>query len=388
MKTGRKYVGALLAGLLVFGSAFVGVLVGEATPASATSATLYVSTTGTGNCTSLANACSAISGAISQATSSAFAGDDVIIDVAAGTYLENDSLSVSSLSSLTIAGAGASSTIVDGGSLSSVITVHSGTVIVSGLTVENGYVPNSAGGGILNFGTTTVTNSVISGNAAGNGADGAGLYNDGSLSVSDSTVSGNSGGAGAGIYNFSGQLSVSDSTISGNTTSLNGGGVSNASPGATATITDSTLSGNSAAVGGALYVTRDTVTLAASTIVGNSANASDGGGIANFATLDMAGDIMADNGPGLDCGSIGSAAADLGYNIDDDGSCGFSTTGSISNSSSLDASLAPLANNGGPTQTILPFRGAVRQPGRSRIRPRSMRYSCARPPTSAGPPAR
>ena len=164
MKTGRKYVGALLAGLLVFGSAFVGVLVGGATPASATSATLYVSTTGTGDCTSLANACSAISGAISQATSGAYAGDDVIIDVAAGTYLENDSLSVSSLSSLTIAGAGASSTVVNGGSLSSVITVNSGTVIISGLTVENGYVPNSAGGGIVNFGTTTVTNSVITGN--------------------------------------------------------------------------------------------------------------------------------------------------------------------------------------------------------------------------------
>ena len=288
----------------------------------------------------------------------AYTGDDVIIDVAAGTYFENDSLSVSSLSSLTIAGAGASSTVVNGGSLSSVITINSGTVIISGLTVENGYV-NSAGGGIHNFGTTTVTNSVITGNTAtGNGANGAGLYNDGSLSVSDSTVSGNSGGAGAGIYNFSGQLSVSDSTISGNTTSLNGGGVSNASPGATATITDSTFSGNSAAVGGALYVTRDTVTLAASTIVGNSANAGDGGGIANFATLDMAGDIMADNGQGLDCGSIGSAVTDLGYNIDDNGSCGFSATGSISNSSSLDASLAPLANNGGPTQTILPTGGS------------------------------
>ena len=107
------------------------------------------------------------------------------------------------------------------------------------------------------FGSTTVTNSVITGNTAGNGADGAGLYNDGSLSVSDSTVSGNTGGAGAGIYNFSGQLTVSDSTISDNTTSLNGGGVSNDSPGATATITDSTFSGDSAAVGGALYVTRE-----------------------------------------------------------------------------------------------------------------------------------
>ncbi len=105
MTTGRKYVKTFLAGLLVFGGAFVGVLVGGATPASATSATLYVTTSGIGNCTSPANACSAISGAISQATSGSYAGDDVIIDVAAGTYFENDSLSVSSLSSLTIAGA-------------------------------------------------------------------------------------------------------------------------------------------------------------------------------------------------------------------------------------------------------------------------------------------
>ncbi len=235
------------------------------------------------------------------------------------------------------------------------ITVNSGTVIVSGLTVENGYVPNSSGGGIDNFGTTTVTNSVITGNTApGNFATGAGLNNDGSLSVSDSAVSDNTGGAGAGIYNFSGQLTVSDSTISGNTTSLNGGGVSNDSAGATATITDSTFSGNSAASGGALDVGREPVTLAASTIDGNSVDAGDGGGIANFSTVDMAGDVMADNGQGLDCGSIGSTVTDLGYNIDDDGSCGFSATGSIGSSSSLDASLAPLANNGGPTQTILP----------------------------------
>ncbi len=354
MGAGSRGLRVALAGSLLFGGVLTAsLLVGEL-PASATSATLYVSTTGTGNCTSLANACDAISGAISQATSGAYTGDDVIIEVAAGTYFENDSLSVSSLSSLTIAGAGASSTVVNGGSLASVITVNSGTVIVSGLTVENGYVPNSSGGGIDNFGTTTVTNSVITGNTAtGNFATGAGLNNDGSLSVSDSTVSDNSGGAGAGIYNFSGQLSVADSTITGNTTSLSGGGLSNASPGATATITDSTFSGNGASEGGALYVTRDTVTLSASTIVGNSAG--NGGGIANFATLDMAGDILANNRTGSsDCGSFGSAVTDLGFNIADDGSCGFSATGSISNSSSLDASLAPLANNGGLTQTILP----------------------------------
>ena len=42
-------------------------------------------------------------------------GDDVTVNVAAGTYTENDSIDASSLNSLAIAGAGASSTTVNGG---------------------------------------------------------------------------------------------------------------------------------------------------------------------------------------------------------------------------------------------------------------------------------
>ena len=64
----------------------------------------------------------------------------------------------------------------------------------------------------------------------------------------------------------------------------------------------------------------------------------------------MAATIVADSGTGLDC--VGTTT-DGGYSIDDDGSCGLSAANhSISDSTTLN--LGPLANNGGPTETVLP----------------------------------
>ena len=53
-------------------------------------------------------------------------------------------------------------------------------------------------------------------------------------------------------------------------------------------------------------------------------------------------------------GDCAATITDVGYNIDSDGTCGLSATGSISDSPTLDASLGALQNNGGPTQTIVP----------------------------------
>jgi hypothetical protein len=72
-------------------------------------------------------------------------------------------------------------------------------------------------------------------------------------------------------------------------------------------------------------------------------------------SVTLAGDIMAsaDGAPaGGECAFGGFT--DAGYNIDDDGSCGLSGPGSISDSSTIDGSLGSLAKNGGPTKTILP----------------------------------
>ena len=71
-----------------------------------------------------------------------------------------------------------------------------------------------------------------------------------------------------------------------------------------------------------------------------------------FVTL--ASDILAsaDGAPaGGEC-AFGSFK-DAGYNIDDDGSCGLSGSGSISDSSTINGSLGALTKNGGPTTTIL-----------------------------------
>jgi hypothetical protein len=48
--------------------------------------------------------------------------------------------------------------------------------------------------------------------------------------------------------------------------------------------------------------------------------------------------------------NCGGTITDAGYNISDDGSCGFTVTGSLNNTNPGLA--AGLANNGGPTQTI------------------------------------
>jgi hypothetical protein len=85
-------------------------------------------------------------------------------------------------------------------------------------------------------------------------------------------------GSGGGISN-SGTLTVAGSTLSGNS-ATNGGGISN---GGTLTITDSTLSGNSAINGGGISNGR-TLTITGSTLSANSASYG-GGGIYNSGTL-------------------------------------------------------------------------------------------------------
>jgi FG-GAP-like repeat len=89
-------------------------------------------------------------------------------------------------------------------------------------------------GGLLNNGTASIKDSIISGNT------GSGVANGGTLTVESSTISGNTGG---GLSN-SNVLNITNSTISGNTSNYSGGGVSNV--GGRLTIANSTISGNRA----------------------------------------------------------------------------------------------------------------------------------------------
>ena len=204
---------------------------------------------------------------------------------------------------------------------------------------------------------------------------GGGIYNNGgTVSISDSTISdntaaageGSNSGLGGGIYNSSGTVAISDSTISGNTAAAgaeigggSGGGIFDA--GGTFSISESTISGNTAAAsggsgaGGGIFADDSTLTVVDSTISGNTAPPADEGGGIFFGdgTNVLAGDIFATPGgppAGREC--AGSTPTDDGYNVDDDGTCGFSATGSVSDSSAIDGYLGQLQNNGGPTDTV------------------------------------
>lgn len=68
-----------------------------------------------------------------------------------------------------------------------IFTVNAGvTATISGLTLTNGLQDN--GGGILNTGTLTVNNCVITGNTAPDG--GGGIFNRGTLTMNGCTISG------------------------------------------------------------------------------------------------------------------------------------------------------------------------------------------------------
>ena len=119
-------------------------------------------------------------------------------------------------------------------------------------------------------------------------------------------------------------------------------------------VTNSTLSGNTGTDAGCGIENAGALTMTDSTLSSNGSS-DKGGGIYNAGTVHLGGTIMAKGTSGVDCfGSVN----DEGYNIADDASCSFTATDSTNSSPTLDASLGALADNGGPTQTILPMAGS------------------------------
>jgi acyl-[acyl carrier protein]--UDP-N-acetylglucosamine O-acyltransferase len=191
-----------------------------------------------------------------------------------------------------------------------------GTLTVEGSTIsDNGDSREGFGssGGILNFGTATVTNSTISGNRSQGGDDiflrvGGGIRNSGTLTVTNSTISGNI------------LLNPGDPAV------LVGGGIFNGFPGDP----------------GELEL-KNTI------VAGNIQGAPPFG-----------------SGPPkpMDCvNDLGSTFTSLGFNLvgvtpSDDTACAFTATGDVENVAvadvlATDANGDPvLADNGGPTETI------------------------------------
>jgi hypothetical protein len=297
---------------------------------------------------------------------------------------QNNSISVDSISAMTISH-GAS---LGGGAINNTgtLTLTDVSVSANAASAFGGVNAFPQGGGILNSGTLHLILSTVSGNTAGaNGATsqnapaGAGIYSQGTLTLDRSTVSGNSliaiasgtattNASGGGIQN-GGSLTATRSTISGNTVSASGstaansgagGGVSTTNgPGVTMTLDRSTVADNLVAVQAPSFVagggiqsagtSGSSLTVTSSTISGNTASLS-----ANLqygaATTAIKNTIIANPLGGNSCSAAVSVSQ--GYNIDSANTCGFNQSTDQHDTDPLLAS--SLANNGGPTQTLLP----------------------------------
>jgi hypothetical protein len=114
------------------------------------------------SCLSTTSPCKTIGHAISLAV----AGDTIRIGSA--TYTENLMVGIN----LMLIGAGAATTIIDGGGVNIVVTVSNANahVSISNVTIRNG--SGRPGGGIFNNGILTVNRCAVSGNVARGTASG------------------------------------------------------------------------------------------------------------------------------------------------------------------------------------------------------------------------
>ena len=265
------------------------------------------------------------------------------IDVAAGTYAENLTID----RDLTLQGAGAGATIIDGNGevthqrVISITLAHN--VSIADVTIQHGYAvsPTHGGGGISNRGVLTLTgviltHNVVSGTLSSDigGAVSPGGVGSGRLVMENCVVSHNTADRGGGIF-FNSTLWMTNTLVYSNTARA-GGGIINYGA---MTLTNVTLSDNYASVNGGGIRNNGEATVINSTITANG-----GRGISNFDAITLTNTILADNSSDNCSGAIASA----GYNLDSGTSCGFSATGDITDTTPL---LGPLQDNGGPSWT-------------------------------------
>ncbi|MGA8352873.1 MAG: choice-of-anchor Q domain-containing protein [Solirubrobacteraceae bacterium] len=271
---------------------------------------------------------------------------------------------------------------------------------------DDGEFGENGGGAIMILGSgtesssVTLTNDDLTGNLAhADNAMGGAIFNARTLNVIDSTITHNVAHAenpgstagealGGGIFN-TGHLLVADSTIAYNTVEAGGSkseamgggldsGVGNFSKNATAVIANTTITGNIASAGttttpplvygGGLAIDRGTlehVTLYDNTASPVNAWESWGGNVyqpqgggASISSSIVA-DGSASEGPNCMFQAGGSPAEDNRNNLleGSSGECGF--TLEYDPLLNVNPKLTPLAENGGPTQTMAPEPGSA-----------------------------
>ncbi len=207
------------------------------------------------------------------------------------------------------------------------------------------------GGAIYVFnGTMSLTDSIVKNNQTGDALEhsagrGGGIFNGATLTIHNSLINGNSTGdnsfgsnnVGGGISSF-GALTLINTTVSGNHTGAGGGGI-----------------------GGGVF-SFGFATIINCTVTGNSTPNDHANGLGGFSsTITMANTIVAGNGDSPNDKDLENtlftpaAFVSLGHNLigNADGVSAFNGVGDNfgTTASPLNAQLAPLADNGGPTMT-------------------------------------
>jgi predicted outer membrane repeat protein len=269
---------------------------------------------------------------------------------------------------------GGSDIILDGGNSHRMFTVEQNVnAELHGFQLVRGNDAREQAGGILNRGTLTLTDCVLSMHAAGgldnvgtatvancvvSDNEGKGITNrfEARLTLTDSTVSDNVSnefGRGGGIWS-DGLLLSSGNTISGNDARESGGGIYNSGE---LTLINTTVSGNSAgSTGGGIHTDDSTVvvTLINSTVVDNSSPEGTALWNAGSRPVSLSGNVIEGTCAGP------SAFASNGYNLESPGdTCGLAEATDQTAVSTAALNLGPLEDNGGRTQTHALGSGSV-----------------------------
>jgi predicted outer membrane repeat protein len=241
--------------------------------------------------------------------------------------------------SLTITGPGARVLAISGNNENTIFFINDSEIftVISGLTIRDGFTGEGAGGGIFALGGLVLRNMTFTNNEAAFGG-GAIYLDDGFAEITNTTINGNTvGGGGGGIFNDGAFMIIVNSTISGNTAEvglddLQGGGILNLG---FMLIINSTVTENTGAFTGGIHNVGDGVNIINTIVAGNTGTtAPDADGAFNSYGNNL----------------IGSTMGNEGFGEPD--------SNDIVN---VPAQLAPLANNGGQTDThaLLPTSPAV-----------------------------
>ena len=222
-------------------------------------------------------------GSLRQAIADDQPGDTIIIATNGVITLAKGELVITN--DLTIAGPGPVNLAISGNNVTRVFNISSGvTVGISGLTIRNGHAANGAnssthgvaggngrfGGGIYNAGTLSLSNCVVTANAAGHGGNG-------NSPATGGGSAGGIGGDGGGIFN-SGELMMMACDVSDNICGFGGNGGKGADAAATLGGADGGTGGNGGSGGrGGGICNAGMLTLDTSTVEGNNTAATSAG---------------------------------------------------------------------------------------------------------------